>query len=118
MPPAAAAPWPSWFEHTQPALLGNRVLREVLLPHPAEAWPELVKQLALLGALCARAELGAGRTLTAGDLKALSTRVHSQLALGAALPGIAAQVEALEGEFSGFLRELDVNVSGPPPRPD
>ena len=48
--------------------MANRMLREALLPHNAEAWPELVKQLAILGALVARAELGQG-TLTLSGIK-------------------------------------------------
>ena len=42
--------------------------RNPLAPR-SQAWPELVKQLALLGTLCARAELGTGRTLIVGELK-------------------------------------------------
>lgn len=48
--------------------MANKTLREALMPHNAEGWPELVKQLALLGTLVARAELGQG-TLTLAGIK-------------------------------------------------
>jgi hypothetical protein len=51
---ADAHPWPAWFHDTvkEAQLLTNRTLRNFLLAHSAERWPELVKGACLYGVLC------------------------------------------------------------------
>jgi hypothetical protein len=51
---ADAHPWPAWFHDTvkEAQLLTNRTLRNFLLAHSAERWPELVKAACLYGVLC------------------------------------------------------------------
>lgn len=44
-------PWPAWFQDTvqHAQLLTNRTLREYLLAHSAERWPQVAKATLLYG---------------------------------------------------------------------
>ncbi len=50
-PASGNHPWPAWFQDTvqHAQLLTNRTLREYLLAHSAERWPEVAKATLLYG---------------------------------------------------------------------
>ena len=64
---ADAHPWPAWFQDSvkEAQLLTNRTLRNFLLAHSAERWPELVKATLLYGVLCLQVNGRPLGTLTA-----------------------------------------------------
>lgn len=110
---AAGHPWPAWFQdsvqHAQ--LLTNRTLREYLLAHSAERWPEVAKATLLYGVLCLRRDFPGRPVLPLEELHEAARELHTQAALGAALPAIRSQFASLEAELGGCLAELDVNAA-------
>ncbi|PSC75154.1 ABSCISIC ACID-INSENSITIVE 5 2 isoform X1 [Micractinium conductrix] len=124
-PSAAAArqaghPWPAWFQdsvqHAQ--LLTNRTLREYLLAHSADRWPEVAKATLLYGVLCLRRDFPGQPALPLETLHEAARQLHTQAALGAALPDIRARFDSLEAELGGCLAELGDAAAGGGPAQD
>ena len=109
-------PWPAWFQDTvqHAQLLTNRTLRQYLLAHSAERWPEVAKATLLYGVLCLQRDFPGQPVVPLEQLHEAARQLHAEAALGAALPAIRSQFASLEEDVGGFLAELDLNVSQHP----
>lgn len=109
-------PWPAWFQDTvqHAQLLTNRTLREYLLAHSAERWPQVAKATLLYGVLCLRRDFPGVAVVPLNQLHEAARSLHAEAALGAALPAIRSQFESLEAELGGYLAELGPAAGGGP----
>ena len=103
-------------QHAQ--LLTNRTLREYLLAHSADRWPEVAKATLLYGVLCLRRDFPGQPALPLETLHEAARQLHTQAALGAALPDIRARFDSLEAELGGCLAELGDAAAGGGPAQD